>query len=247
MRLADQRVDRRQRVVAHAQRGEIEPRRILVEQAQHDALAGAGRQRRHAHVDALVAELERHPAVLRQPLLGDVHARHHLEARHQRGVQRARRLDDVAQLAVDAKAHHRTRLVRLEMHVGGALAQRLQEQRVDHADDRRVGGRTEQILRLGNVLQQAREIAVARQVLADLRHRRRRLVVDPREFGGEALGVDGLRLQRSLQDASELGDPLDRSVGARQHQHCVAFVAKRKHAVRARKRVRNTLACGRRR
>ena len=58
VRLAYQAVDRRERRRAHAERREIELRGILVEQAQHDALAGPRRQRRHAHVDQLVAELQ---------------------------------------------------------------------------------------------------------------------------------------------------------------------------------------------
>ena len=60
------------------------------------------------------------------------------------------------------------------------------------------------------------------------------LVVRLRELGGETLGVDGARLQRPLQHALEFGDALDRRVGARQHQHRVALVAQRQHAVRAR-------------
>src|SRR6478609_1034729 len=46
-----------QRRVAHAERREVEARRFLIQQAQYDALAGAGRQRRDAHVDLAIAEL----------------------------------------------------------------------------------------------------------------------------------------------------------------------------------------------
>ena len=77
-------------------------------------------------------------------------------------VQRARRLDDVAQHAVDAKAHDRARLVRLEVQVGRALAQRLQQQRVDHADHRRLRAAVEQILGRRQVLHQPREIGLVR-------------------------------------------------------------------------------------
>ena len=81
-----------------------------------------------------------------------------LSARHERRVQRARRLDDVAQHAVDAEAHDRARLVRLEVQVGRALAQRLQQQRVDHPDHRRLRAAVEQVLARRQVLHQAREI-----------------------------------------------------------------------------------------
>ena len=91
VRLADQPVDRSKGGFAHAQSSEVEARGILVEKAQYDALTGSGRQRRHAHVDALVAELQRHAPVLRQALFGDVQARHHFEPRYQRRVQFFRR------------------------------------------------------------------------------------------------------------------------------------------------------------
>ena len=53
-------------------------------------------------------------------------------------MQPAARLDHVAQRAVDAEAHERARLEDLQVHVGGALAHRLREERVDEPDDRRV-------------------------------------------------------------------------------------------------------------
>ena len=47
------------------------------------------------------------------------------------------------------------------MDVGSALAHRLREQRVQHADDGRIVARFEQVFDLGNVLHQAAEIDVA--------------------------------------------------------------------------------------
>jgi hypothetical protein len=44
---------------AHAERIEIETSRLLVEQAQHDALAVARGQRRDAHVDRAAADAQR--------------------------------------------------------------------------------------------------------------------------------------------------------------------------------------------
>jgi len=47
------------------------------------------------------------------------------------------------------------------MDVGGTVARSLGEQRIDHADDRRVILGLEQILDLGDVLQQPRQVEVA--------------------------------------------------------------------------------------
>ena len=165
MGLANQRVHRGLRLCAHSEQRKIEARRILVEKAQHDALARAGRQRRHAYVDLLVAQLQRDASVLRQPFFGNVETRHDLQSRDKRRMQRPRRLDDVVQHAVDAKAHHRASFIRLEMEVGRALAQRLQQQRVDHSNHRRLRTAVEQIFRWRQVLHQPREIGLAREIL----------------------------------------------------------------------------------
>ena len=71
--------------------------------------------------------------------------------------------------AIDTKAHHRRRLERLDMNIRRLFARRLREQRVDHADDRRVVFRFEQILDLGNVLHQARQVDFAFHFADDLR------------------------------------------------------------------------------
>ena len=86
MRLANQVIDVGERVVAHAERRQIESRRILVQQSQYDALACPGRQRRDAHIDLLVAELERDSTILRQSLFRNIETRHDLESRHERGM-----------------------------------------------------------------------------------------------------------------------------------------------------------------
>ena len=43
----------------HAERGQVEPARLLVEQTQHHALAVAGRDRRDAHVDRAAGDAQR--------------------------------------------------------------------------------------------------------------------------------------------------------------------------------------------
>src|SRR5205823_12957174 len=104
--------------------------------SRHDTVRCTGGQSPATVSDWLVAVLQLNPTVLRQALYRDVETGHGLESRHERGMQRSRRLDDVAQDAIDAKADDRAPLVRLEVKIGRALPQRLQQQRVDHADDR---------------------------------------------------------------------------------------------------------------
>jgi hypothetical protein len=84
-------------------------------------------------------------------------------------MQRARRLDQVEQSAVDAQPHHRARFERLDVDVRGAAAQRLGEQCIDQADDRRAILAVEQVLDLGNFLQQPRQVHVLREVAGQCR------------------------------------------------------------------------------
>ena len=109
-----------------------------VEDPDHDLLAEQRRQRADAKVDRLVAELQLHPAVLRHALLGDVEARDDLDARRQLVLDRERRLRDLAQLAVDAEADAVVVLVGLEVQVGGAQVDRVDQHLLQEADDRRV-------------------------------------------------------------------------------------------------------------
>ena len=94
---------------------------------------------RDADVDALAGDLQRDAPVLRQPLLGDVERRHDLHARDDRAHEllRLARLRDV-ELAVDAVADDDVALLRLDVDVARALLDRLREEAVDPADDRRV-------------------------------------------------------------------------------------------------------------
>ncbi len=138
MRLLDEDVDRVARGRAHAEGVQREAPGLLVEQAQHHALAVTGRDGRDAHVDRAAGDAKRDAAVLRQALLGDVEGGHHLHARDHGRVQAPARLDHVAQGAVDAVAHQRARFEDLEVDVGGALAHGLREERVDEPDDGRV-------------------------------------------------------------------------------------------------------------
>ena len=106
---------------------------------------------------------------------------------------------------------------------------------VDQTDDRRIVGRVEQIGGGRHVLHQAREIGLAREVVADLRDAAAGGdVVRAGELRREALGVYRARRQRALQHTLQLGQPLDRRVGPRQHDDRVPLLAEREHALRLR-------------
>ena len=100
------------------------------------------RQHRDTEVDVAVAAAVDEPrldaAVLRQPLLGDVEARHDLHARDDRVAILQRRRHDRLQLAVDAEPDPHLFLVRLDVDVARALLNGRQHQRVDELDDWRL-------------------------------------------------------------------------------------------------------------
>src|SRR5438477_416785 len=93
---------------------------------------------RDAHVDVLAGHLAPDPAVLRQPLLGDVEPGHDLDARGDRRLELLGRALGLAQHAVDPVADDHVLLAGLDVDVRRALLGGLEHQRVDPADDRRL-------------------------------------------------------------------------------------------------------------
>ncbi len=110
-----------------------------IENTQHDLLAEERRAGADAEVDgAVLGQLHLDAAVLRDAPLGDVEARHHLQAGRQFGRQLHRGLRDLLQYAVHAEAHAVHLLEGLEVDVRGAAADGIQHDLVDEAHDRRV-------------------------------------------------------------------------------------------------------------
>ena len=89
----------------------------------------------------LFGGLEIDAAVLRQAALGDVHVRHHFQARDDGRLQEAqlRRDRDFVQDAVDAVTNAQIVLERLDVDVGRALVDRFADDLVDEFHDRRFG------------------------------------------------------------------------------------------------------------
>ena len=135
--------------VGHAEHFEVDAGILLVEDAQHHPLAGAARQGRDAHVDQLAAQRQPDPPVLRQPPLGDVEPRHHLDPADHHRRDMGRHAQRLAQHAVHPHPHDQAGLIGLDMDVADALAGGVGDDAVDQADGGRVVGRVEQILGAG--------------------------------------------------------------------------------------------------
>ena len=192
-------------VGAHAEIRQREATRLLVEQPQHDPLPVGGRQRRHAHVDLAPADAQRDPAVLGYPLFGDVELGHHLDAGHQERSHGALRADRLPQHAIDPEPHQQVAFEGLDVDVGSVLPDRLGEQRVDEADDRRVVLLLEEVLGLGDRLREAREIEIVAEAFDHLPGLDRVAGVELRETPLETFGADDLERQAASGEAAHLG------------------------------------------
>ena len=130
-----------QRVVARAEAEvrQVEEDARLVQETHDDPLvAAARRDGADADVEALAGDLLRDAAVLREALLGDVERALDLDAADDAVHEGARRAARDVELAVDAVADDDLFLFRLDVDVARALLHRLEEERVDPADDRRL-------------------------------------------------------------------------------------------------------------
>ena len=122
--------------LAHVQR-----QVVAVQDAQDDLFAEQRRQRRNAVVDLLLLAVEcgadLDASVLRQPLLGDVHLRHDLDARGDGILEAQGRIHHVVQDAVDAEPDAEVLFIGLDVDVAGALFERFRQDQVHQLDDRR--------------------------------------------------------------------------------------------------------------
>ena len=158
-------------------------------------------------------------------------------------MQRPVGLHHLAQRAIDAKVNAGVALVRLDVDVAGALAHRLRQQRVEHADDRRVVGGLQQILDLRQLLHQARQVGLAFDLADDGGGGGAAAVgvggLQPRVEGGGGFALQPARAVHALRFSH--GGQLPRgqqSPGVGAHdQPALAAVHVQQHAVGARPRV----------
>ena len=199
-----------------AEERHVELELALVEQAHHDLLAEQRGDRRDAEVEVaraiLDAKADLDPAVLREPLFGDVELRHDLQARDQRVARAHRKSHDVVKHAVDPEPHAELLFVRLHVDVRGARLERLDQDQVRDLDDRRRLGRFRERVEidllafhaaddveLGPVFQPADLVEV------DLAERNRRHVVG-REARGHHFVETGPAAERGAETADGIRD-----------------------------------------
>ena len=108
---------------------------VGIEHAHDHLLAEGDAHRRDAQLDLALAARRLDAPVLRPPLLGDVEAGEHLEARDHRRVHHLGQRVDLVQHAVDAHAHDRLVALRLDVDVAGALVECVVQEVLDGVDD----------------------------------------------------------------------------------------------------------------
>ncbi len=110
----------------------------VVQDSDHDLLTRHRRQRAHAKVDLPALHDRTDAAVLGDTTLGDVQVRHDLQATADRRGHRVGRAHGAEQNAVDAVPHLELLLLGLDVDVAGTLLDRVGDQVVHEADDRRL-------------------------------------------------------------------------------------------------------------
>ena len=196
----------------HAERRQVQPPGLLVEDTQHHAFAVARGNGRDAHVDRASGDPQADASVLRQALLGDVELGHDLDARDDQRRDRAPALQHFAQHAVDAEAHHQAVLERLDVDVGGVFLHRLREHGVDEPDDGRVVFALEQVRLFGQVLREVREVGGFLDTFGGL-HGVVAGFVGLAQQRVERVVFDLLEPQRNAEIAAHFGDRERRDAG----------------------------------
>ena len=154
--------------LAHAQVLQGQAPGLFIQQTQHHPLAVGRRQGGDADIHFAAADLERDAPVLGHALLGDVQLGHDLDPRHQQGRQFALGLHHLTQDAVDTKADHQAFFEGFDVDVRGVLFDRLAEDGVDQADDRRVVFLLQQVFGFLHLFGQAGQVHVRTQALDHL-------------------------------------------------------------------------------
>ena len=101
---------------------------LLVQNPQHNFFAMQGRQTADPHIHHALVERELHATVLRQPFLGNVQTRLHLDTRNDLFAQSRRRRRHFIQHAIPAYPHPQQAVKGLEVYVGGLQFQSLEQQ-----------------------------------------------------------------------------------------------------------------------
>ena len=125
--------------------------RLLVEKTQHHPLTEKGGDDGDADVHVAAGHDNPEPAVLGEPLFGDIEAGHDLDAGNQGFLHDLRRGKHLVENAVDPEPDLQFPLERLDMDIARPFLDRLEQDGVQEADDRRLIGQVEEVLRLVEV------------------------------------------------------------------------------------------------
>ena len=118
----------------------VQRKLLFVEQTHHDVLTGHGGHGGDADVDLLALGKHLDAPVLRHTPLGDVHARHNLDARYHGRVEVGLRGHDFLKRAVDAVPDACDLGLRLEVNVARPLFDAIEQNQIDEVDDARAFG-----------------------------------------------------------------------------------------------------------
>ena len=158
-----------QHALLHPDLVEIERHDAAVEHSHDDALAKERGEHAHAEVDGVAAHAEFDAAVLREPPLGDVEIRHHLDARGDREGEMLRRRHHFLEHAVGLEPDAKLCFEGLEVDVAGAVANGQQQHHVEQLPHRGALGEGLDARQVGDALfagggRGGREFVVALQV-----------------------------------------------------------------------------------
>ncbi len=139
--LGDERLELAQIALAHAHVGEGNRLRGGQDAHDHVLVAVHGGQSRHPQLDGAIAHAELDLAVLGLALFRDIQPGHDLEARYQRVAEDGRDILVGDAVAVDAEADARALFlaVGLDVDVGGASPEGIEDYLVGQLDDGAVG------------------------------------------------------------------------------------------------------------
>ena len=181
----------------------IQTTRLLVQQAQHHAFTVARGQGRYAHVNSPTGDPQRDAAILRQAFFGNIETRHDLDARYQQRGQHPLRFEHLAQDAIDTEAHDQAIFEGFDMNIRGVFLDRLGQQGIDEADDRRIILTFQQVFRLGKLLGDAEQVHALAEITHHLHGFAGILLIGDRQQVLEVLVIDELQTERLLHEAAQ--------------------------------------------
>ncbi len=140
----------------------------LVEQAQYNPFTVGRGDRGHPDVYGVARQAHGNPAILGQALLGDIQARHNLQARYQHRGELGLGGQDFTQYPINTETHRHPIFKRFQVNIRGALAHRLGQDGIDQADDRGIVIARQQVGSIGQVLGHGRQVVLGPQILGRL-------------------------------------------------------------------------------